>query len=83
MNEKLFHDGLVSNLVLQNSRGKAGEYSKRLDIERQRLAMSGDSIQAEIAAQKTQVETVQELAAVRRDQSAALRVRAGIRGVLQ
>ena len=83
MNEKLFQDGLVSSLVLQNSKGKAEELSKRLDIEKRRLAMSGDSVQAQLAAQKTQVEKVQALMSVRREQAEALRVRAGIRGVLQ
>ncbi len=83
MNEKLFQDGLVSNLVLQNSRGKTKELFERLEIEKQRLAMSGDSVQAQIAAQKTQVEKVQALAGVRRQQAASLRVTAGIRGVLQ
>ncbi|HKB70214.1 MAG TPA: HlyD family efflux transporter periplasmic adaptor subunit [Thermoanaerobaculia bacterium] len=83
MNEKLFADGLVSNLVLENSRGKVKELAKRLDIEKKRLDMSADSVSAQLASQKTSVEKVQALAAVRRDQAAALKVRAGIDGILQ
>jgi HlyD family secretion protein len=83
MNEKLFTDGLVSNLVLENSRGRTKELGKRLEIEKKRLEMSTDSVEAEIAVQRASVEKVQALSAVRRQQAEALRVRAGIDGVLQ
>ena len=83
MNEKLFTDGLVSNLVLENSRGKMKELGKRLEIEKKRLEMSTNSVEAEIAVQRASVEKVQALSAVRQQQAEALKVRAGIDGVLQ
>jgi len=83
MNEKLFTDGLVSSLVLENSRGKVTELTKRLELERKRLDMSHASVEAEIASQRMTVEKVQALSGVRRDQAGALKVRAGIDGVLQ
>jgi HlyD family secretion protein len=83
MNEKLFADGLVSHLVLENSRGKVTELAKRLEIEKKRVAMSDESVGAQLASQKTAVEKVQALSAVRHDQAAQLKVRAGIDGILQ
>jgi HlyD family secretion protein len=83
MNEKLFADGLVSNLVLENSRGKVKELAKRYEIEKKRYDMAEDSVQAQLASQRTAVEKVQALSSVRRDQAGALKVRAGIAGVLQ
>jgi HlyD family secretion protein len=83
MNEKLFADGLVSNLVLENSRGKVKELAKRYEIEKKRFEMAEDSVQAQLASQRTAVEKVQALSSVRRDQAGALKVRAGIAGVLQ
>ena len=83
MNEKLFADGLVSNLVLENSRGKVKELAKRLEIEKKRVDMSAESVAAQLASQKVAVEKVQALSAVRRDQAAQLKVRAGIDGILQ
>jgi multidrug efflux pump subunit AcrA (membrane-fusion protein) len=83
MNEKLFADGLVSHLVLENSRGKVTELAKRLEIEKKRIAMADESVDAQIASQKTAVEKVQALSAVRHDQAGQLKVRAGIDGILQ
>jgi multidrug efflux pump subunit AcrA (membrane-fusion protein) len=83
MNDRLVKDGLVSSLALENSRGRVTELEKRLAIERRRLTMTDETIRAELASQRTNVEKSLALSSVRRGQAAALRVGAGIDGVLE
>jgi HlyD family secretion protein len=81
--EALAQQGLVSDLTLKISQSRADEMTTRLGIEKQRLAISNESIEAQMHVQEARLEQLRALAALRRRQVGALRVRAGIAGVLQ
>jgi HlyD family secretion protein len=83
MNEELAKDGLTSNLALKTAQFQARSAAGRNEMEARRLAIVGDSIAAQLAAQQSQVERQLALARFRRGQAQALRVRAGVPGVLQ
>jgi HlyD family secretion protein len=81
--EQLAHEGLIADLTRKLSSTAAEELKKRDAIERQRLSIGGEAIEAQLAVQRTTVEQRRALAALRRSQARALRVRAGIDGILQ
>jgi HlyD family secretion protein len=75
--------GLVPVLIAKRSRAKATELAVRLEIEEERLRISQDSKEAQLAVQQAELEKAGELLALKKRQVEALRVRAGIEGVLQ
>jgi HlyD family secretion protein len=75
--------GLFSKLDRQLSETAATELAQRNVLEQKRLAILGDSIAAQIAMQQAVVDQRRAIAALRRSQVEALRVRAGMSGVLQ
>jgi HlyD family secretion protein len=81
--EELAKLGVISQLALKVSVGKAQELASRSDIEQQRLAKGTDSLQSQLAAQNAKVEQVRALYQLKRQQLDSLRVRAGADGVLQ
>ncbi|HEX9427436.1 MAG TPA: efflux RND transporter periplasmic adaptor subunit [Candidatus Polarisedimenticolia bacterium] len=81
--EELAKSGLVSSLTLKISQSKAQELGTRKELEEKRLDISAESTRAQLAAQEARVEQLRGLARLKRDQVRALRVRAGIEGVLQ
>ena len=81
--EALSQQGLVSDLTLKISQSRAEEMTTRLGIEKQRLAINNESIEAQMHVQEARLEQLRALAALRRRQVGGLRVRAGIDGVLQ
>jgi HlyD family secretion protein len=82
-NDALAKEKLVSALDQQRWRGKAEELRERLAIEEERLKTSARSTEAQLAVQQAEVERFTALLARKRQQLAALRVRAGVEGVLQ
>lgn len=80
---KLYKEGLTPDLTLQLSKASANELSKRFEIEEKRLAISDDSIQAQIASQQVQIEKLKAAYNLKKEQVDALKVRAGNHGVLQ
>ncbi len=82
-NEGLFKEGLVANLTLKLSQTRARELATRNEIEKKRLAVYSQSEKAQMDAQGARVEQLRALAHLKRSQLEAMRVRAGIRGVLQ
>jgi HlyD family secretion protein len=82
-NEGLFKEGLVAELTLKLSETRAAELKTRNEIEKKRLSVASEAERAQIAAQEARVEQQRALANLKRSQVDALRVRAGIRGVLQ
>jgi len=82
-NARLGKDGLVSELILKQSIARAEELVTRLELEKKRLASAEGSIETQLAALRAVVEQRRALADLRRSQSSALRVRAGVAGVLQ
>jgi HlyD family secretion protein len=81
--EVLAKEGLLPDLNLRLSKTAAEELDKRCRLEQQRLAISTESVEAQQAVQRTQVDKVRALSDLKRSQVEALRVRAGAEGVLQ
>jgi HlyD family secretion protein len=81
--EELFKHGLLPDITQKLSRVSADELANRKRVEEERLAVADESIEAQLAVQQARVEQARALARVRRDQVEALKVRAGIDGVLQ
>ena len=80
---ELARDGLVAELNANLSKAAAEELESRSTIEQERLRINTGSIDAQIAVARATVEQRRAVADLRRAQVNALRVRAGIDGVLQ
>src|SRR5215471_7914137 len=83
MNDALAKDKLVSDLVLRQSKVKADELQTRVQIESTRLKQTDDTMRARLSAQQSKVDQARALAVLRGNEKAALKVRAGVTGVLQ
>jgi RND family efflux transporter MFP subunit len=81
--DKALYDlGVISGLTYKASKGKAEEFNTRNDLEKQRLTINQQAIASQLAEQQARVEQMRALAELKRRQLDALRVRAGIDGVL-
>lgn len=80
---ELAREGLIADLTRRQSEVTANELENRDRIERERLSGAGESVVAQLAVQAAAVEQARAQARVRREQVEALKVRAGIDGVLQ
>jgi len=80
---QLAEQGLIADLTVKLSKVSAEELANRNQIEQKRLEISAESVEAQLAVQRAQVEQARALARLRRSQVAALRVRPGMAGVLQ
>ena len=81
--EQLFAQGLVSSLQLQQSQAAEQEFATRYALEQERLQMASDTVEAQLAVERAEVDRVQTLYELRRQQVDDLHVRAGMPGVLQ
>ena len=81
--ELLAKDGLTPDLTLRLSEATANELAKRYEIEKKRLDIYGESIEAQLAVQRTKVEQFKALYELKQSQVRELQVKAGIDGVLQ
>jgi RND family efflux transporter MFP subunit len=75
--------GVISGQALKASRGREQELATRHQIEQKRIEINSEAIGSQMAVQRARVEQLRALAQLRRRQYDALRVRAGIAGVLQ
>lgn len=81
--DKALYDlGVISGLAYKSSRGKADELTTRHDLEGQRLTANQRAIESQMAQQQAKVDQMRVLAQLKQKQLDALRVRAGITGVL-
>jgi HlyD family secretion protein len=81
--DKALYDlGVISGLAYKASKGKSDELTTRNDLEMQRLTIGQKAIESQLAEQQAKVEQMRALAALKQKQLDALRVRAGIDGVL-
>lgn len=83
VNEELGRNGLVAALTVKQSRSRAEQLATLLDIERDRLRMSAEAAQAQIAEQEEKLAQLDAQLALKHRQIEALKVRAGMEGVLQ
>jgi HlyD family secretion protein len=81
--ETLLKDGLVPVLTAKRSRAKADELRARYVLEQKRLDISTNSITSQVAAQQAEITKLQKDYELKKRQVEALKVRAGIGGVLQ
>jgi HlyD family secretion protein len=82
-NEQLSKDGLQSSVITRKSKVEADELANRHRIEQERLRIRAGSTDAQIAAEQARVSQRRALYDLRKSQAEALKVRAGIEGVLQ
>ena len=78
----LYELSVISGLAYKSSRGKADELTTRNGLEGQRLAINKKAIETQLAQEQAKVDQARTLAALKQKQLDALRVRAGITGVL-
>jgi len=81
--EELAKLGVISGLALKTSKGKAQEMSTRNDIEQKRIDINTKAVDSQMAVQQARVEQLRAMAQLRHKQLEALKVLAGIAGVLQ
>ena len=81
--QTLAKDGLVSDINLKISQSRAEEQTTRLELEERRLEISEEAVKAQLAVQEARLEQLRGLSVLRRRQVEALKVKAGIDGVLQ
>lgn len=82
-NEELGKQGLVAELTLKMARVQVLDLLNRLNVEKQRLAISGKSTKAQLNAARSRIEQLRAFAKLKHQQVDALNVRAGTAGVLQ
>ena len=81
--DKALYDlGVISGLAYKASKGKSDELTTRNGLEGERLASTQKSIDSQLAEQQSKVEQTRVLAQLKKKQLEALKVRAGIDGVL-
>jgi HlyD family secretion protein len=80
---KLAADKLVDRLTALRSQTRAEQLSIRCELEEKRLQILADSHQAQLAAERAEVERLRAVLELRRNQKARLNVCSGMDGVLQ
>jgi HlyD family secretion protein len=82
-NEKLYKEGLVSELQLKQKRGLADDLKNRLSVEQRRLTITRDGTTSQLAPQEADVNQKKAAWELKRQQLEDLKVRAGMSGTLQ
>ena len=80
--KELYQLGVISGLAYKASSGHAEELNTRHELEKQRLTINQQSIASQLQVQQSKVEQMRVLAELKQKQLDALKVRAGIDGVL-
>ena len=78
----LFDLGVISGLAYKNSKSRSDELTTRNNIEGERLDINQKAIESQLAEQQAKVDQIRALAELKQKQLDALKVRAGIEGVL-
>lgn len=81
--DSLSKRGLVPALTARRTRAKADDLAARVLIEEERVKITEQSTQAQLAVQDAEVQKMRAMRELKGRQVEALRVRAGIEGVLQ
>ena len=81
--EELCKVGIVPSLVMKKSKAHAEDLKARYDIELKKIKMNADSAGAQMAVQDAEVAKYRAQLELKKRQFEALKVRAGIDGVLQ
>jgi HlyD family secretion protein len=75
--------GLTADIIAKTSAATAQDWANRTRIEKKRLDIGVEAIKAQIAVQQAAVEQFRALFNLKKSQVEALKVRAGVNGVLQ
>jgi HlyD family secretion protein len=75
--------GLIPDLDLKLSQSKAANLQFRSDLEKKRLGIIQEQVEAQLAAQKVKIEQFKAVYELKKQQVDRLHVRAGVTGVLQ
>ena len=76
--QQLLDRGLVSQLVLKQSQARAQEFKTRYELEQERLRIETESVEARLAVEQADVDSLRALWRLRVDQVADLKVRAPV-----
>lgn len=79
----LAKSGLVPEITRRRSTATAEQLANQVEAEKKRLAISQDSTDAQLAVQQAEIEKLRASVELKRKKLAALKVRAGVDGVLQ
>ena len=82
-NDALAKQQLVSSLILRQSQLRADTLRTRYDIEKKRLVMANESIEARTLVQQAAVDQARAVMQLQQSRLAALKVTPGFTGVLQ
>ena len=80
---ELAKNGIAPQVTLTQTRGKAEELGKLLEIERERLDTEDESAKAQLDVQESKVSQLRAQLALKKSQVEALNICAGMDGVLQ
>lgn len=81
--DKALYDlGVISGLAYKISKSRSDELTTRNNIEGERLDINQKAIESQMAEQQAKVDEIRALAELKQKQLDALKVRAGIEGVL-
>jgi HlyD family secretion protein len=80
--EALFKQQLTAELTMKLSRATAEELVKRLEIEKERLKIRKDSVEAQLAVERANIAKLKAMHQLKKSQIEMLKVRAGAAGVL-
>ena len=81
--ERLAREGLSSSMELERARDRLAEAGERHDMEKRRLAVADEAVQAQIELRKADAERLRAIARFHQQRVASMQVRAGQRGVVQ
>ena len=81
--EPLAKEGLYSPLLLKQYGASAKELAARSELEKQRTEMIAQNMKAQMSVAQSALDQARELLNLRREQAANLRVKAGLRGIMQ
>ncbi len=81
--DALFKMQVGASMNAKISRARADSLNTRLQIEKEKVAISDEARQAQLAAKQAEVAQIQALYELRNEQKSALLVRAGMDGVLE
>jgi multidrug resistance efflux pump len=80
--KSLYGLGVISGLAYNSSQGKADELTTRNKLEEQTIDINEKAVESQVAVQQARVDQAQAIYDLKRQQLDALKVRAGISGVL-
>lgn len=81
--EQLAKEGLYSELLIKQLRTRAAELGTRNELEKKKLAINTEAVKTQLAVAQAALDQQRTLFELRRSRVEALRVKAGMNGVLQ